>query len=465
MHEPTWYNQDGAVRTLFAIYNNATMNPEAFQAWSLKVFLWILVFDFFRVLIWMDHMGLRVATLVNLSFIGLDRLDEKIARFIGPSAAQRYIPEAVKRFCTWGPLLIPFYIPGGKAWDYVWNTSIAMRSARAGGGIHALLGSLSMPEKLFFAILGILACTGISRAIRIINRKTSKKREKVYELHNREYKVVVKENGEAYSEVTHKEIDVSRRAYDTIDPCGRILYLLDTAQEVGSDMRYWPVVGNFPREKFETSRIQKSDDALKIINTSNGVRTTVDISLPDSDATLELWNIKVENLTHKVRKLKVVPYMEWVLNGPLHDRFHTQYSRLFPEMSYVSKANAVLAWQKKNKAMGILASDIVPEGFLTSRMDFIGRAQSIWKPRIFDTLDFTKAQNADQYPTFDPIGSLIVNASVPPKTSKTIRLLVGCAGDKKKATDMVKKYLKPKLAEDTTSRVPRKLAIALSSVT
>ncbi len=34
MPAPTWYNQDGAVRTIFAIFNNITMTPEAFKAWS-----------------------------------------------------------------------------------------------------------------------------------------------------------------------------------------------------------------------------------------------------------------------------------------------------------------------------------------------------------------------------------------------------------------------------------------------
>ncbi len=110
MPDPTWYNQDGAIHTITAIYNNFAMSPEAFRQWSLTVFVWLLSYDFFRILIWMDHMGLRVATLVNLSFLGLDRLDERIARFIGPAATQRYIPEAVKRFATWAPLLIPFYL-------------------------------------------------------------------------------------------------------------------------------------------------------------------------------------------------------------------------------------------------------------------------------------------------------------------------------------------------------------------
>ena len=39
MGEPTWYNQDGAIRTVMAIFHSATTSPEAFRAWSLQVFI------------------------------------------------------------------------------------------------------------------------------------------------------------------------------------------------------------------------------------------------------------------------------------------------------------------------------------------------------------------------------------------------------------------------------------------
>src|SRR5262249_40373766 len=73
--EPTWYNQDGAIRTIIAIVQNLSLTPEAFRGWSLQVFIWLLAYDAVRILIWLDHFGLRVATLVNLSFLGTDRLE------------------------------------------------------------------------------------------------------------------------------------------------------------------------------------------------------------------------------------------------------------------------------------------------------------------------------------------------------------------------------------------------------
>ena len=73
----------------------------------------------------------------------------------------------------------------------------------------------------------------------------------------------------------------------------------------------------------------------------------------------------------------------------------------------------MLAWDKHAKAMGILASDRTPEGFLTSRIDFIGRARSVWKPRVLETLAFSEARDTAAHATLDPIGSLLIGMTVP----------------------------------------------------
>ncbi len=111
--DPTWYNQDGAIRSSVAVATGATQSPADFRQFSLTLFLGLLAYDWLRVLIWFDHMGLRVATLVNLSFLGGDRADEAAARFIGHHGRTRAIPDGIRRFGTWAPLLIPFYIPRG----------------------------------------------------------------------------------------------------------------------------------------------------------------------------------------------------------------------------------------------------------------------------------------------------------------------------------------------------------------
>src|SRR5208282_2320870 len=109
------------VRTIAATIVDLTHPSTDFNAWSLAVFTGLLAYDWLRILIWFDHMGLRVATLVNLSFLGADKADEAAARFAGYAARARIIPEAIRRFLTWAPLLIPFYIPRGAEWDQAWT--------------------------------------------------------------------------------------------------------------------------------------------------------------------------------------------------------------------------------------------------------------------------------------------------------------------------------------------------------
>lgn len=453
MAQATWYNQDGAFRTLLATYHSLTLNPAEFQAWSLKLFIALLSYDFIRILIWIDHMGLRVATLVNLSFIGMDKLDERLARFIGGSTAQRIIPESVKRFATWAPLLIPFYIPRGADWDRAWSESQAIQSAAKGGSFLAWVQSISLYDLLLFFGLALLFLTAVFYCLGLLRRRFFKKQKQVFELGNRAYKVVLDESGASLSLALPQGYDISRRSYDTMDPGGRVLYIVDAAQEPKSSKRSWPILGNFPKQDFKESRVERADgglggDSITVRNTHRGIRTNLSVSLPDLDSPAEIWTVMIQNLTNEARQIKIVPYLEWVLDRTDADRGHTQYSRLFPEMAYMSPVNAILAWQKNTKSMGFLASELAPEGYLTSRVDFIGRARSIWAPRVLETLKFLSAGNAGFCPTFDPIGSLIIDVPLEPKASQTFRLLVGYAKNKESAFMMIENLLHPKPAKN-----------------
>ncbi len=452
MPQPTWYNQDGLIRTFFATFQSITSSTESFQAWSLNVFLYILIYDFFRILVWMDHMGLRVATLVNWSFLGLDRVDEKIARFIGPIAAQKYIPEAVKRFVTWAPLLIPFYLPRGNDWEYLWVTSQSLRTAPLYIRIQEIVTSLSTNQFLVFAVLGITIVTGGFSTRRALRNKKKKKKKKMYKLRSDDYSVCVREDGSVHSTIKKEvydnwqsqtnifEYDISRRSYDIIDPCGRSIFIRETSGNKKQEASFWPVIGNFPADKFERSKITKDKlkNKIKTINKNNGIKTEIEITMENGCSNTERWSVSVENTTGKKRNLEIMPYLEWVLNGPNDDRFHPQYSKLFPEIEYVSEANAILAWQKKSKLMGYMAVDYPASGYLNYRLDFIGRARSIWDPEIMETMDFKEPEDTDGYPTFDPIGSMLLDVELKPGDVKKFDLIVGCSENRESAINNIK---------------------------
>ena len=440
MGEPTWYNQDGAIRTVIATFQDATMSREAFHAWSLQIFIYLLAYDAVRVLIWLDHMGLRVATLVNLSFLGMDRLDGRLSRFLAPAATARCIPEGVKRFTTWAPLLIPFYIPRGKDWDFAWERAGTIQGGDLGSPLRAL-GALPLGEMLPLLAGAIVASTAGCAAIRVLRGRFGAHPLSTLSLGNAEYEVTLRDDGELVSRVIGRGYDVSRRSYDLLDPAGRALFLVDGAGIDGQVPRAWPVVGNVRGGSGERAHSGRDGRSLTICRTFDGLRATLAISLPGADDPAELWTITVENLSDAARQVKVVPYLEWVLNRPDADRGHTQYNRLFAEMEYASGLHAVLAWDKHAKALGFLASEVAPEGFLSSRMDFIGRGRSIGTPRVLESMVFSEARDTDSHPTFDPIGSLLLGLSLPARGTSQLRLLIGLADDKAGAIDLIARHL------------------------
>lgn len=464
MPNPTWYNQDGAIHTVFCMFNGVTMSPDAFNTWSLRVFSWVLVYDAFRILIWLDHMGLRVATLVNLSFLGMDSLDDKAARFIGRSATARCIPEGVKRFTTWAPLLIPFYIPVGQEWDWAWGQYETNQQSSFGAMLEWMFGSA--PPEAYDGLLPWLASFGfaqltaigvgaafavacVSLACRVWRKRSVGRRRREHVLASGRYAVAASDSGEINSRLVREGYDVTRRAYEGIDPAGRALFLVDCSDDA---RKAWPVVGNYPEELFAKTTIESDAAEMRLVNVSNDIRTTVTITLPSKDDAVELWNITLENMSDAPRQLKAVPYLEWVLNAPHADRGHTQYNRLFPEMSYHADSNAVLALHRYTKKLGVLAASKTPEGYLTSRMDFIGRAGTVWSPRCLETLGFLPPADADAYPTFDPISSLLVDVSLKARETTTLQLVVGCADDEEEANACIERHLKPTTTDTPATR-------------
>ncbi|APW64256.1 GH94 family glycosyltransferase (phosphorylase) (plasmid) [Paludisphaera borealis] len=456
MGEPTWYNQDGAVRTVLAVFKDATSTPDAFRAWSLQVFIYLLAYDAVRILIWMDHMGLRVATLVNLSFLGVDAFERRLSRYLAPAATARSIPEAVKRFTTWGPLLLPFYIPRGADWDHAWSAAEALRG-RSGPGVLEWALALPVGEQALLAVAAAAACAAVCTAVRLLGKFVKIPEPAALALRNQTYELMIRNDGAVIGRIPSRDQDVSRRSYDLIDPAGRAIFVIvDSEVEGDEPSRAWPLIGNLPGVFDDPAPWVRRGDSLTRPSSRGDVRAVVEVALPAANDPVELWTITLENLSDRPRSVKVVPYLEWVLNRPEADRGHTQYNRLFAEIEYVGGLRAVLAWDKHAKAMGLLAADLQPEGFLSSRIDFIGRARSLSSPRVLQTLAFTEPRDTAAHPTLDPIGSLLTGLTLPARGSSKARFLIGLADDKKEAVDLIARHLETPGARAVSEHRTRK---------
>jgi cyclic beta-1,2-glucan synthetase len=440
MGDPTWYNQDGAIRTTLAIARDATLSPDAFRAWSLQVFIYLLAYDSIRILIWLDHMGLRVATLVNLSFLGMDRLEQRLARWLAPDATSRCVPEAVKRFTTWVPLLIPYYIPRGAEWDRAWSASEALRAHDSGGVLGPLLAA-SAPEKAIWLLAAAAACTVLCSAARLVRARWGTHPPSSRSLQGPSYEVALREDGALVSRDLARDHDISRRSYDWLDPAGRALLLVECSAETGETLHHGQLLGNTARGRDESRRLSADGHSLLIRHTARDLQVTVRITLPGGDDPAELWTVEVENRADTARTVKLVPYLEWVLDSPEADRGHTQYKRLFTETEFVEGLHALIAFDRHSKRHGFLAADRRAEGFLTSRIDFIGRAGSLASPFAIGSLRFDAPRDTSSHATLDPIAGLLLGLTVPARGSARLRILVGFAGSREAAAETIVRCL------------------------
>ena len=465
--EPTWYNQDGAVRSVVAALHSFTLDPGDFRRWSLEVFLGLLAYDWLRILIWFDHMGLRVATLVNLSFVGGDALDEQAARFLGVGSRARVIPEGIRRFATWGPLLIPFYIPRGADWDYAWTQAEAVRAADT--SLLAPVSSVLVGYS--FASLAL----GLAVAV-VLGRERSRRREarldparhadlapvreSEFKIGNGTYTLELTRGGLGFSRVVSeahagREIDLTRRPDDPLSLRGQLFYLRDLERAVASDESVWSLAAEPLRcVGADYTITQPTPASLRIVNTFGGVQTRAEIEIDATDS-VAIWQIRLENLEDRPRRLEITSYQELALDVADAYQRHPRLSSLYVGTRFVAPLGAILAHDRRqhgaNRRPGSrplafhavrVGSDdrLRLTGYEDSRTRFIGSG-TLRAPRALALGRARATSDEGLLHSFDPCASLRVAVDLEPLGSTTIVFVDGWVEDERVAPALIARHL------------------------
>ena len=460
--EPSWYNQDGMVRSIAATIADVTLPGAEFNAWSLAIFTGLLAYDWLRVLIWFDHMGLRVATLVNLSFVGGDKGDEAAARFVGHATRTRFVPDGIRRFATWAPLLIPFYIPRGADWDSAWSTAenIARQHAPMSIPVSSLVTAYVIAGlvTLFCAIViwrrlaeaapsgslpeGVPAClVGGRRRFRLSNGMIG---------------IDLSPDGRGYTRLHGAArragaIDLTRRPTDSLQVRGTFFYVDDASHHA-----HWSIGFEPARHAGTSYRIdQPRADSVRIVNTVNGIAAEQTITLSDTEA-VEFRTLRFTELTGHARRLIVTSYQELACHETGSYVRDAEFNGMHVETVFARRAQAIFARNRllrnaakgeKNKRMSPevmfhavrLGTGATLEGYEDSRTRFIGTGD-LRHPAGLTAGRSRPLHDEGLLATFDPAASLRVAIDLPAHGTCEIVFVNGHARSMPEAAECVHRH-------------------------
>jgi cyclic beta-1,2-glucan synthetase len=452
---PAWYNQDGAVRTLAATIADIGLPPADFRDFSLTVFLGLLAYDWLRVLIWFDHMGLRVATLVNLSFVGADRLDEAAGRFLGHGARTRVVPDAVRRFGTWAPLLLPFYIPRGADWDKAWSGAEAL--AR-GGPMPGAVKALAIAYAIAGAAIGVTALIIGARERERLGPAAPAPagapaalgdRPRAFAFNNGAVGLDLLRDGRGAAYVMADErggapIDLIRRPLDPLQARGHFFYLSEEGEAPWS-------IGYQPTRRAGEYRVERAGfNRLVVANAFHDVRAIMEVS-PDPEGAILSWRIRLEDLSGRARRLRLTSFCEIAGHETGAYARDLDFAGMHVETIFVRGLNAILA---RNRLLRSARADrgetslfavkpgagVSLVGYEDSRTRFLGEG-SLAAPTGCQPYRARKLDDEGKLWTFDPAASFTLAVELAAEGHAEAEFIVGRSDNAVWASELIVKRL------------------------
>ena len=459
---PEWYNQDGMVRTGVASVMSLTLPPAGFAQWSLEVFTALLAYDWLRVLVWFDHMGLRVATLVNLSFVGGDVLDEKASRFLGRAQKSRALPDGIRRFGTWAPLLIPFYIPRGAQWDQAWGAAERMRAATPplagvllGYLVAAAVGAVALA---WLMLRRLMAKRGTTRGTGVPGQSGARP----FVLTNGLITTEWYDDGQGVTRIEPAArggppIDLTRGPDDPFQPRGKFLYFRE------NDGPLWSLGATPVFAPETTTTLQRlSPTSLFVSRTRFGLRMEATITVIDGE-TAEITAVKLVNLEHRARTISVASFREWVVNEGGVERRDPAYNAIHVGTWFSRDPTAIIAQNRLLKrgghlspevafhaAVGGATGDVTLVGYEDTKARFLGLATAASPDQLQPGVVGRDPQDQGLLYGFEPCASLQFTVRIAPESTSEIVFVDGWAPSGDAAVEAIARLLDRPLPDGDT---------------
>ncbi|MEK7092390.1 MAG: hypothetical protein AAB907_02085, partial [Patescibacteria group bacterium] len=230
------------------------------------------------------------------------------------------------------------------------------------------------------------------------------------------------------------------------DRPGRYIYLRDNDTGEYWSANWQPVMKT---AEFWEARIGLGYNKISSINSKIQCDITYFVPL---DENLEIWDIKIRNLSDRKRNISVTSYVEWVLGSFSKDLADRNFDSLFNDVYY--KDNTIYAtkrsWDRPDKRgqpwgyWAYMTGSEKFECFDCVKEDFLGQYRFLSNPIAIEK-GFCQTAYGDSE---DAIGSLMKVLELESGEEKSFHIVLGLEETREEINEKIKEFTKRSFVEE-----------------
>ena len=230
---------------------------------------------------------------------------------------------------------------------------------------------------------------------------------------------------------------------------GKFIYIRDNQTQ-----DYWSATWKPVCKRPEFYEVRHGIGYTNVSSKNNGIISSL-IYYVGANEPVEVWQMRIKNITDQPRFLSIFSYLEWDFAMPSGNR---EYNKLFVDTEYDEALSAIFARTLENEYAFHSVNHKV-QTFTCSRDSFLGAYRDVSNPRCVEKGMCFQEQGRYN----DPVAALQVEVELPPNGEKELLFTVGKCSQQKDAQKIIKKYKNVKVTEEEFSRTGHRWTIRLGN--
>lgn len=233
------------------------------------------------------------------------------------------------------------------------------------------------------------------------------------------------------------------------DSLGKFVYIRDNQTQ-----KFWSATWKPVCRQPDFYEVRHGIGYTNISSQNNGIISSL-IYYVAADEPVEVWQMRIRNITDEERFLSIFSYLEWDFGYPTGNR---EYDRFFVDTSFDKELSAIFA-KSPTSEYAFHSVNHKVSTFTCGRDFFLGLYRDASNPRCVEKgMCF-----GEQGRYGDPAACLHVEIELPPHGEKELLFTVGLCSDLKYAEQLIKKYKNVKVVEEEFSRACQRWTVRFTN--